>query len=1059
MKSKILMLITLCFIGIGTALGQTINIKGVVVDENNTPVIGATVRLKSDATVGAATGLDGDFTLRAKQGELIIISYVGYVTQEVPAAANMNIKLVPDSEMLDEVMVVAYGTAKKESFTGSAAVVDSKQLGKMQAPDAMKALEGMVPGLQISTGSGAPGAGSTIRVRGIGSINAGAAPLVILDGAPYDGNINSINPRDIASLSVLKDAASAALYGARGANGVIIITTRTGRAGQLQIELDARYGVNQRGVPEYDIIKDPGTFYETFWDAKRNAYHFGGAGDPLDIAANKATQNLIIDPNGVGLGYNVYNVASDKVVLNDGKLNPAASILYEDAGSFNDWGSLLMSPKPRQEYNLSLTKGSDSGSTYFSIGYLNDQGYAIKTGFERLTSRLSYNTQLKDWMKFSAGSQFSYTTGNFGNASSAAFSNIFMFTRNIAPIYPLYLHDTNGKIIKDSEGNNEYDLGYAREGINSGRLFSAGKNIVGETELNKDQYRRYYLTQNARLDLDLTHGFKFNTSFTYYYNNASSEYLINSVMGDGAGYGGILEKTNNTYQTINWNQILTWDGKFDDFNIQAMLGHESYSWSRDYLYAEKRNTIDPTSIDLVTYAQMTGLNSYRQNYAVEGYFAQLVADYLEKYYFSASLRADASSIFAPKERWGSFWSLGASWLINKEDFLKDVNWINNLKLRTSIGQQGNDNLLDDSGYRVYSPYSNLYSVGSDGTNHTFSPVYMGNPLISWEKSTNYSVGLEFSGFNRALDVEVDYFSRLTTDLLFNEPVSKTTGFTYQPQNLGKMVNRGFEFNIVARPYTSQNVNITLGLNGTTYVNEILELPERFKEDGMNVSGSRIMKEGGGIYDLYLVKYKGVNPENGDAQYEVFNDTDKVFETVPSSEYRAEMRDRQFVGSAIPDLEGGFYGNFNFYGVDLGLQFSYRIGGKIYDNGYAGLMHAGSDNGNNWHSDIQNRWTPTNTNTDIPRVQLSSQKLISTSDRFLTDASYLSLRNITLGYTLPQSWIESIGVNNLRVYFVADNVLLLSKRQGLDPRSSITGASVGPVASVIRTISGGVTISF
>lgn len=1069
MKSKILMLISLCLLTIGSALGQTITVKGIVTDERGDGVIGATVRLKSDATVGTMTGMDGDFTLKAKQGEIIIVSYVGYKTQEVAAAPTLNIKLVPDTELLDDVIVVAYGTAKKESFTGSAAVVDSKSLSKVQAPDAVRALQGKVPGLQLSNVTGAPGSETTIRLRGVGSINASSAPLVILNGAPYDGNINSINTRDIENISVLKDAASAALYGARGANGVIIITTKNGRKGITNVEFEARLGVNQRGVPEYDRITDPGTYYETYWDAIRNNYMYREADEesgikplPMEEANKLASKELVNDY----LGYNVYNVPNDQLVIN-GKLNPAAAIKYEDAGNFNDWAGLLMSPKMRQEYNLSLTRGSEKSTTLFSVGYLDDKGYAVNTGFERISSRLSFTSQLFDWLRLQSSSQLALTSGNFGAGedSSGTFSNIFFFTRSMPPIYPVYQHDADGKIMHDAKGNAIYDTGAERRGINGTRLFSANKNIVGENELNQDQYKRVYLVQNARADIDLTHGFKFNTTFTYGFTNNRTSYFINPRMGDGVAYGGILDKWDYQTTSVNWNQILTYDTKVGDFTLQGMLGHESYSRENKNLGGEKRATLDPYSLEFNTYAQITDLNSGGASYAVEGYFAQFTGDYQDKYYLSASLRRDATSVFAPDTRWGTFWSLGASWRLTQEDFMQNVTWLNNLKLRTSIGQQGNDTLYDPDGYRMYTPYQNLYSVGSDGSHSSLSSKYMGNPDITWEKNLNLSVGLEASMFDSRLTAELDFFMRHTTDMLFNEPVSKTTGFTFQPKNIGSMRNTGFEFNIGANVVRTEDVNLTIGVNGMTYKNKILTLPERFKEKGLS-SGVRILKEGGGIYDIYQVKYAGVDPENGNSLYYKYNDekkneTDDDFIVVGSEGYRSEIRDRQFIGSAIPKLEGGFYTNLMAYGFDFGMQFTYRWGGKIYDRGYSNLMHSGGskESAQAWHKDILNRWTPDNRNTNVPRLQINNQKLISGSDMFIVDASYLSLSNITLGYTLPKKWIETIGLQNARVYCVADNVFVLSARKGLDPRTSLSGASADNRTSAIRTISGGVSITF
>lgn len=1079
MKSKILLLISLCLLTIGSALGQTITVKGVVLDERGDGVIGATVRLKADATVGTTTGLDGDFTLKAKQGEIIIISYVGYKTQEVAAAPSLTINLKPDTEVLDDVIVVAFGTAKKESFTGSSVVVDSKKLEKLQAPDAVKALEGMVPGLQLSSESGSAGSNTEMRIRGVGSINASNNPLIVVDGAPYDGNINSINPKDIASINVLKDAASAALYGARGANGVIIITTKNGREGQTVVNFEARLGVNQRGVPEYDVVTDPAQFYGYYWEAIRNQNKglvFGERQNeegewvavyPTLEQANQITSGLLTtnmwDEDITGnsligrLGYNIYDVADNQLIDANGVFNSKAKIKYEDANNFNDWASLLMSPKMRQEYNLSLSRGTDKSKTFFSLGYLNDQGYVIKNAFDRISSRLSYETDLYEWLKLSASSQISYTKGNFGNEGASSFSNIFNFTRNIAPIYPVYLHDKDGKIMYDKEtGEKLYDEGSARPGINGTRSFSGGKNIIGESELNRDYYERLYINQMVRADIDFGHGFKFNTTFNYYFNNSNTNYFINPKMGDGKSYKGILEKNHYFTNTMNWNQVLTYDTKVGDFTMQGMLGHEFYSWNQKRTFGSKKRTIIPTSLEFNTFGEMSDLISYQQNYKVEGFFGQFTGDYLDKYFLSASLRFDGSSVFAPENRWGTFWSLGSSWRISEEEFMKDVNFVDNLKLRASLGQQGNDNLLDEEGYRMFTPYQTLYGYLGDGKDVSFYNAFKGNPDITWEKNLNLSLGLEFGLFNSRLTGELDFFSRKTTDLLFNEPTERGTGFSFIPMNIGSMRNTGFEFSLSGRIVSTEKVQFTMGLNGMTFKNEILSLPERFKENGLS-KGVRILKEGGSINDIYLVKYAGVNPDNGDALYEKFNKETGMFEVVGSANHSNTMKDRQLVGNTIRDLEGGFFANLNTYGVDLSLQFSYGIGGDIVDWNYANLMHTGRNIGTNFHKDIANRWTPENKNTDIPRLENQAQ-LIKESDRFLTDGSYLSLRSVTLGYTLPDKVIEKLSLKSLRFYVSADNVFLLSRRKGFDPRTSFTGNPTSNQPAVIRTISGGISIS-
>ena len=1042
MKRQLLLLLALLFCSIGTALAQKVIHGTVISKDDSEPIMGATVRVVGH-NVGAATNLDGKFTINLPAGaSKLSVSYVGMHTQEVEARDGMTVQMISSAKAIDEIIVVAYGTAKKSSFTGSAVSVDASKIDKIQAADASKALEGTVAGISVTSSSGRAGTSNTIRIRGIGSLNASSAPLIILDGAPYDYEINSINAKDIESINVLKDAASAALYGARGANGVILITTKSGQKGKLNLSFDARIGTNRRGVPEYDIIKDPGTYYQLAWEGLRNsgAYRQTPVANPGEWASKLLIKKL---------GYNIYNVADDQVVDANGNLT-SAKIKYADADSFNDWTSHLLEPQTRQEYNLSISKGSDNSRVYFSLGYLDDKGFNRNTGFKRLSSRLAYDSQLTNWLRISASSQLSRTETQNKSKEETNFSNPFQWTRMIAPIYPVYMHNDDGSIATDRHGNLLYD-------DSVGRIYAGGMNLIKQLELNKEENNQFFLTQNFRADVKLPAGFSFNTTATFSGNWARWTEFFSPLVGDGQAYGGILRKQSSETYTLNWNQILNWDKTFNLITLHGMLGHEYYMMKSHYLYGKAQSLIDPASMEFFAAAKATELSSNPQDYMVEGYFGQFTADYDNRYYASLSLRFDGSSVFHKDHRWGTFWSVGASWRINQENFMKDIKWIENLKLRASYGVQGNDYLLlPNSNYRAYTPYTNLYSIGTDGTSGNYGPKYKGNKEITWEKNHNFDVGVEFSLWNGKLAGELDFFNRRTTDMLFNLPIPSTTGFTTNPVNFGKMDNTGFEFSLSSKVYSDKHINVMLTANGTHYKNKIKELPEQFRQDGI-VSGYRLIKEGGSIYDYYMIKYAGVNPENGDALYYLWDDASKSFVAKGSKEYSTANINKQYIGTAIPKLAGGFGLVASAYGFDFSMQFSYHIGGKFIDGGYMELMSA-REAGSNWHKDILNRWTKDNPNTDVPRVDLDNQSIVQTCDRFVTDATYLSLNNLTLGYTLPSQWIKKAGLQSVRLYFAGENLGLFSKRKGLDPRTSISGTQNYSVNSAIRTLSFGLNVS-
>ena len=975
-------------------IAQEVTIKGTVKDQDGLELPGAAIVIKG-TNKGMATDWNGNFEIKAHQGDILVFSTIGYAPKEVKVGKEHNLNIVLSVDVLElegtEVVAVAYGTTDKKSFTGSMATIKAETIQAKQTTDVAKTLEGAVAGVQISTSSGQPGSSSAIRIRGIGSINASSSPLIILDGVPFEGTLNAINNSDIESVNVLKDASSSALYGARGANGVVLITTKSGSKGRLSITLDSKLGFNYRGIPEYDIISSPAEYYETLWSAlyNQNLYTQNQA-DAL--ARSNASKSLI---GNVGSGYNIYNVADDQVVLPNGKLNPAASIKYSDAATFNQWEKALFNNRVRKEYNLSMTKGTEHNSFYFSFGYLGDEGYNMNTYFNRYATRFSYKGDITSWLKTNASSMITYTEKQ-GSTEDNGYDNPFAWTRTIAPIYPIYEHDANGNRLST------YDYGITRK-------FNDNTNPVATQRENLNYNRDYYFNQSLSLD--------------------------NIV--------------------LTFNQLLRYNKNWDDYGFEAFLGHETYLKRFGTIEGSKKNFVDPRNSEFNNAAVLSSLTSYSRRYFVEGYFGQINANYKHKYYLSGSLRRDGSSVFAPENRWGTFWSVGASWLLSEEKFLEKAKFVDLIKLKLSYGVQGNDALYLPGGGRSYVPYMTLYSVSTNGNTPGLEASYKGNRNITWEESGNLNAGIELGFFRNRLTLEADYFIKKTKDLLFNMPLPASTGFSSEPRNVADMMNKGFEFSIGITPVRTDNVQWTISLNGLHYKNEITRLPEELREKGLT-RGYQTLKEGGSIYDFYMVKWGGVNPANGDAQFYVKNATTGEYELKGSADY--DSSSKQYVGTSIPDLQGGFGTTLSAYNFDLAVQFSYQFGGKFYDSQYANLMHSG-DLGRTWHTDIRNRWTPENTTSDIPRLEFANQKMLSLSDRFIVSSDYLSLRNVSLGYTFKQGIVEKLGLTKLRYYLTADNVYLWSKRKGLDPRTSLAGDNDDAVYSPIRTISMGLTLNF
>ena len=1048
MKRKLMLLMTCLFIGIGLVNAQVSKVTGTVIsEEDGLPVVGASVVVKG-TTNGTITDMDGKFVLTnvPSSAKTLMVSFIGMRTVEVAIASNVEVMLQSDTKVLDEVMVVAYGTAKKSSFTGSAATVRGDKIQKMQVSDLSKSLEGAVAGVQIASSSGSPGTSAEIRIRGIGSISSSQEPLIVVDGVPYEGSLNSISTQDIESMTVLKDAAANSMYGARGSNGVIIITTKGSKSGKPRINFDARFGTNQRGVPTYDVMTDAGQYYELMFESYRNSLEGNISGD----AAQYAAENMI----GKILKYNKFKGVADNALINPatGKLNPAA----KEYKWTDDWTKDPFENGKRQEYNINIAGGTDKTQAYASLSYLEDEGYMVGSGFERISARVKVDQNIGK--NFRVGGNMAYSNTirrQFGSESGGTYSNIFMFSQSIAPIYPIYLYDTNGQLMLDEKGNPRYDFG-----SEYGRPYSSEQNPYATAKENIYKYMADNLSSRGYLEAKFLKDFKFTLNVAYDVFNLTNTQFSTPIGGDAYNVGGRGYNYTSRRGALNLNQLLNWTREFGEHNFSVLLGHETKNDHYKYLEGHMTNFADPTNPDFSNAATYQGLTSYTSEYALEGYFGKLEYDYADKYYLTGSYRRDGSSRFHADNRWGSFWAVGASWRAKEEAFLKDVEWLDNLKVKASYGTQGNDNV----GYSHN--YSDLYVVERVDGEPAFSKVLRGNKDLTWEKSNNFNAGFEL-GLWSWLDFNFDFFIKETKDMLYYSPLPPSQG---SPSGIYRnemdMKNTGVEFELTANIFDNDNFKWNVSLNGTHYKNELTKLPiskpaDKYP-DGYQ-SGSYWRKIGGSLYDFYAYEYAGVDPENGKPQYKKYLTDENGNETgeIELVNDVTKATRRQTGKSSIPDFVGGFSTSFEAYGFDLSIQTAFQLGGYVYDSNYSGLMNEG-DAGQNFHKDMLNRWTPENKNTNIPAVsyQIQSQSITqgNTVDFFLTDASYFSLRNVTLGYSLPASMVKKAGIEKLRVYLTGDNIWLKSKREGLDPRMYFTGETKMGY-SAVRTYSVGLNLTF
>lgn len=1073
MKRKLMLLLTCLYISIGLVTAQTSTVTGVVTsEEDGEPVVGASV-LVNGTSLGTVTDIDGKFSIAnvPSSAKTLRISYIGMQEQELPIKRGlMKVVLKVNSEMLDEVMVVAFGTQKKSAFTGSATVVGSEELSKRVTTNVANALVGSTPGLQLKGGSGAPGASQgSINIRGIASLYADTDPLIIVDGAPYSASLSNIPQGDIEAVTVLKDAASAALYGARGAAGVILVTTKKGNNRKAQIDVDVKWGANSRSVQDYETIDDPGKYYEAIYGQYYNYYYYG-QGQSLETANANANTTMLNH-----LGYNIYTIPDGEYLIGvNGKLNPNATMgrSYTANGetyylTADNWRDAAYSTALRQEYNVSINGAMDKGTFYASIGYLDEDGIIEYSGYKRLSARVKADYQAKKWLKLGANIGYvnSSTESNPNLNTSLNSSNLMYYTSYIAPIYPIYVRtlDANGnpQIRIDENGNPQYDYGVAATNYPGlTRPFMSTGNPLGANRYNENISKGNQFNGTFTLDINFTDFLKFNATSTAIWGHTNYSFYENSLYGPKVSVNGEIDKYQNDVLRQNHVQTLTYFDQFDKHNITVMAGHEYYDTKTTYLYAYGQGVFSSAISEINGAANKVSSNSYTTEYNVEGFFGSLQYNYDEKYFLSASYRRDASSRFAKENRWGNFWSIGGAWLINKENFF-NADWVDQLKFKVSYGQQGNDNIGNWA-------YTDLYSLTAASDTQMSASFYrIGNPDITWETTSNFNVGIEFNLFKNRLTGTLDYYNKKTTDLLFWLSVPESAGSRGYYGNIGDIRNSGFELSLRGNVIHTNNFDWDLQFNISHNSDKILKLPaSKVTELGGFTESSKWYKEGGHLYNYFLADYAGVN-EQGEALYWVDEDLGEGVTNRPGKKHSYTTTNpnnatKYEQGNNLPDVFGGFGTTLSAYGFDLSVTFDYQIGGQIYDNHYQSLMSnnaSASSAGNAIHSDILKSWSPNNTSSTIPRFQYGDQYTAASSSRWLTSASYLNFQSFTVGYTLPKRSLSSLGIDKLRVYATGENLCFWSARKGLDPRYSYGANTTVTVYSPVRTIMGGIQLTF
>ena len=997
-------------------LAQEKTVSGIVIStEDGLPMIGVAVVDKQTMN-GVTTNEKGEFSMTVSpRTKTLHLSYLGYKTKEVAITGHsMKIEMEPDMVAIDEVMVVAYGTGKKSTFTGSASVVKKESLEKIKASNITQALQGQSSGVQVVNNSGEPGADATIMIRGIGSMNASSSPLYVVDGTAYDGYLNAINPNDIESMTILKDASATALYGSRAANGVVMITTRKGASEKGQINFRSTWGFSSLAV-DLPRALSPNEFTELTWLALKNGY-MDNKGVSAEEAAQYATGAL-----GNELKLNPYNMANP--VGLDGKIDPNAQLLYS-----GDWRNELLKSRLRQEYTVDFSGKSNKADYFLSAGYLNDKGVFSTQKFERFSARANLNYEVKKWLKVGANINLSHSVREMSAGETTVW-----FLRTVPSNYPIYEWDANAQTYKkDSNGNLIYDYGDNRQSW-------IGWNPLADAVYNPSPWMHDDASMRTYFEIKILPELTWRTNLSVDFYQYTYDGYTNGEHGFAAGYGGEAYKESDRNFAYTVNNLLTYNKPFGDHTLTVLLGQEAYSTHYKNLSASKRGFPFNGLTEINAASKMNSMSSYYNKYRLLSWFSRAEYDYNDRYYVSASFRTDGSSRFHPDSRWGKFWSVGASWRISNEKFMQPYkDWLDNLKLKASYGAVGNDNL------GTYYAYQGLYATGNNDYNNAGVMISrLPNKTLKWESNMQFNVGADFAVFNK-LSGSFEWFNRKSKDLLFTMPMAPSTGFSGIDRNIGDVKNYGIEFSLNYAAITTKDFKWTIDLNGTSYKNRITKLPQ----DEMN-SGYFKWREGESRYNFWGLEYAGVNPDTGNDQYwqniyETNADGEKVLvERRKTEDLNALTSDNQkkYLGDAIPKLFGGFTNNFSYKGIDLSFMIYYSFGGKLYDGDYSQMMAYRT--GYSMHPDMLDAWTPENTNAKFPRLSTAyANTMGSYSSKFLYNNTFARLRNVTLGYTLPKSLTYKFQVNSLRFFIQGDNLLTVGSaaKRGTDPEQSVSGTT-------------------
>ncbi len=996
-----------------TSARQILDVRGKITDNKGEPLPGAAVRVKG-TNIGAITDVNGNFYLRSLDPQsVLVISYTGFVTQEIAVNGRreLTVSMVEDSQRLNELVVIGYGTQNSSEVTSAISTFKPTTENARPVLSADQMIQGRMAGVSVAAASGTPGAANRVSIRGTGSLTASNDPLYVIDGVPvvnqstsvynFGENINplaALNPNDIESIDVLKDAASAAIYGSRATNGVIIITTKSGSKGKSNINVDAYTGL--QNVPNLGNLKM----------VNSDLY--------VEIA------NEAIDNYNLQYGYS------------PGATNYIQRIQNPYPGMPDtDWLDLILRTAKTNSVNLSFSGGGDKGTYFISGNYTDQEGTIITNKYKKYTAKVNLTQDLNSWLKVGTNTNFSYSKNirvpgsNLGTSTLPKSLSQRPFDRPYKPNGDYYVGGTNDLVYHNSlQVLNEENVF-----LDNYRLLG---NIFADVKLAKD------LVFKTSLGTDLIH------VQDYVYYNQKHPY--------GTGNGRIIDNR-NLVSSIVFENTLNYRKSITDLNIDALAGH-SFQRTTNSTSGIDGNGFPSSSFDVLTAASVIADASTNLfGNALESYFGRVNLAYQSKYLLSMSMRADASSRFAPENRWGYFPSASLGWQVSKEDFWNVDR--TDLKLKVSYGATGNQEGISNYAYQALTGGGYNYNTSSG-----IAVTSLGNRDLTWEKANQFDVGIDIGIDNNRFNFLIDYFVKNTNNLLYSKPIYSTSGFTSIISNIGSMKNHGLELGLTGN-FDVGAVKWNTGFNISFVKNKLTSLIGN--DELISIGSNRALEVGKSLGSFWVYKQTGLYQDDtevpaplynigvraGDVKYEDVNDDGNI-----------DINDRQIVGNSSPKLYGGWNNTLKYKDFDFTMFFTFMQGNDVYASWRINTERLGANAFNTSEQAALGRWTGPNTSNETPRAVYGLSYNYYNSSRFLEDGSFIRLRSLSLGYQLPAKWLDPIKAKRMRVYVQADNLFLLTKYSGLDPEvsSNMNPLFIGEDNLVLpqpRTINFGVNLNF